>query len=83
MCALSIMPVMMALLQESFPENRALVNGIYLGLSFLTNAGATVVLGALADGYSMRTAFTLSAAVPLLGVPLVWLLPKGGRHGNG
>lgn len=78
-CALSIMPVMMALLQESFPENRALVNGIYLGLSFLTNAGATVILGALADSFSMRMAFTLSAAVPLLGVPLVWWLPKGAR----
>ena len=83
MCALSIMPVMMALLQESFPENRALVNGIYLGLSFLTNAAATVALGALADGYSMRAAFTFSAAVPLVGLPMVWLLPKGGRHGNG
>lgn len=81
-CALSIMPVMMALLQESFPENRALVNGVYLGLSFLTNAGATLILGALADGYSMRTAFTLSAAIPLLGVPLVWMLPKGNRYGN-
>ncbi len=82
MCALSIMPVMMALLQENFPENRALVNGIYLGLSFLTNAAATVILGALADGYSMRTAFTLSAAIPLLGVPLVWMLPKGNRYGD-
>ncbi len=81
-CALSIMPVMMALLQESFPENRALVNGMYLGLSFLTNAAATIVLGMLADSYGMRTAFTLSAAVPLLGVPLVWLLPKGNRYGN-
>ncbi len=81
-CALSIMPVMMALLQENFRENRALVNGIYLGLSFLTNAGATVILGALADGFSMRTAFAVSAAVPLLGLPLVWLLPKGTPHGN-
>ncbi len=80
MCALSIMPVMMALLQENFPENRALVNGIYLGLSFLTNAAATVILGALADAFSLRMAFTLSAAVPLLGVPFVRWLPKGARH---
>lgn len=79
-CALSIMPVMMALLQESFPETRALVNGVYLGLSFLTNAAATVILGALADAFSLRMAFTLSAAVPLLGVPLVHWLPKGVRE---
>lgn len=75
-CALSIMPVMMALLQETFPENRALANGIYLGLSFLTNAGATLALGVLADGYGLRTAFSLSAVLPLLGLPLVWWLPK-------
>jgi len=74
--ALSIMPVMMALLQESFAENRALVNGLYLGLSFLIQAGATVILGALADSFGLRTAFSVSAALPLLGVPLLLLLPK-------
>jgi len=70
------MPVMMALLQESFAENRALVNGLYLGLSFLIQAGATVILGALADSFGLRTAFSVSAALPLLGVPLLLLLPK-------
>ncbi len=75
-CALSIMPVMMALLQENFPQNRALVNGLYLGLSFLSTASATMALGALADAYSMRTAFIISAAAPLLGLPLVWWLPR-------
>ncbi len=73
--ALAIMPVMMALMSEQFAENRALVNGIYLGISFLANAGATLVLGLLADAFSLRVAFTIAAAVPLLGLPLVWLLP--------
>jgi FSR family fosmidomycin resistance protein-like MFS transporter len=73
--ALAIMPVMMALLSERFPENRALANGIYLGFSFLANAAATLVLGLLADAFSLRMAFTISTAVPLLGLPLVWLLP--------
>jgi FSR family fosmidomycin resistance protein-like MFS transporter len=75
-CALSIMPVMMALLQESFPETRALVNGIYLGLSFVAQAAATVALGALADRYGLRAAFTASAIIPLLGLPLILLLPR-------
>lgn len=78
-CALSIMPVMMALLQETFPENRALANGIYLGLSFLANASATLALGVVADGFGLRAAFSLSAILPLLGLPLVWRLPKGTR----
>lgn len=78
-CALSIMPVMMALLQETFPENRALANGVYLGLSFLSNAGATLALGLLADGFGLRAAFGLSAILPLLGLPLVWWLPKRRR----
>lgn len=73
--AMAIMPVMMALLSERYPENRALVNGIYLGLSFLTNAAATVLVGVLADTFSLRVAFLISTAVPLLGLPLVALLP--------
>ncbi|MGQ9489331.1 MAG: MFS transporter [Anaerolineae bacterium] len=78
-CALSIMPVMMALLQETFPANRALANGIYLGLSFLANASATLALGVVADGFGLRAAFSLSAILPLLGLPLVWRLPEGTR----
>jgi FSR family fosmidomycin resistance protein-like MFS transporter len=73
--ALAIMPVMMALLQERYPENRAMANGMYLGLSFLSNAAATLALGILADAFSLRVAFTVSAAVPLLGLPLVAMLP--------
>jgi MFS transporter, FSR family, fosmidomycin resistance protein len=73
--AMAIMPVMMALLSERYPENRALVNGIYLGLSFVTNAAATLLVGILADAFSLRVAFIISTVVPLLGLPLVALLP--------
>jgi FSR family fosmidomycin resistance protein-like MFS transporter len=76
--SLSITPVIMAVVQESFPENRALANGIYMLLSFAIRSGAVVVLGALGDVFSMRLAFTASAVIPLLGLPLVLLLP--GRH---
>jgi FSR family fosmidomycin resistance protein-like MFS transporter len=76
--SLSITPVIMAVVQESFPENRALANGIYMSLSFAISSGAVVVLGALGDVFSMRLAFTASAVIPLLGLPLVLLLP--GRH---
>jgi FSR family fosmidomycin resistance protein-like MFS transporter len=73
--ALAIMPVMMALVQERFPENRAMANGLYLGLAFLSNAAATLALGVLADAFTLRIAFTVSALAPLLGIPLVAMLP--------
>lgn len=73
--SLSIMPVMMALMAEQYPENRALANGLYLGVSFLSNAAATLVLGLVADAFSLRIAFTVSTLAPLLGLPLVALLP--------
>jgi FSR family fosmidomycin resistance protein-like MFS transporter len=73
--ALSIAPVLLALVQESFPENRALANGVYLSMAFVIRSGAVVALGVFSDLFGMRMAFAASAVVPLLGLPLVLLLP--------
>lgn len=75
--SLSITPVIMALVQESFPDNRALANGTYMALSFILRSGVVVLLGALGDLYGLRLAFSVSAIVPLLGLPFVFLLPTG------
>jgi FSR family fosmidomycin resistance protein-like MFS transporter len=77
--ALSITPVIMALVQESFPENRALANGIYMALSFGVRSGVVVVVGAMADLWGMRPAFIASAIIPLLGLPFLLLLPRRSR----
>jgi len=77
--ALSITPVIMALVQESFPENRALANGVYMALSFTIRSVAIITLGALGDLFGLRLAFTVSAAIPLLGAPLILLLPGRAR----
>ncbi len=53
---LSTNPVGMALVQESFPENRALAHGVYSGLGFTLRAGAVIVLGMIADMSSLRLA---------------------------
>ena len=74
--SLSAAPVMMALVQETFPENRAMANGLYMALSFVIRSGAIVVLGAVGDLIGLRTAFAVSATVPLLGLPLLLLLPR-------
>jgi len=78
--ALSITPVMMALVQESFPENRALANGVYMALSFVLRSVVVVALGAMGDAFGLRLAFTVSAIMPLLGLPLVFLLPRKAAH---
>jgi len=74
--AVAVMPVSMALVQESFPQDRALANGIYMAINFLVQALGVLLLGALADRLGLRTAFTISAAVILLGLPIIFLLPK-------
>jgi FSR family fosmidomycin resistance protein-like MFS transporter len=65
------------LVQESTPDNRALANGLYMALSFVIRSLAVVALGVLGDLYSLRLAFAASAAIPLLGLPLVFALPQG------
>jgi FSR family fosmidomycin resistance protein-like MFS transporter len=62
--------------QESFPQNRALANGIYLASYFVANSVMAVVVGRLGDLFGLRSAFTIAAAAPLLGAAMVWLLPK-------
>jgi len=80
--SLSVSPVIMALVQESFPENRALANGVYMALSFILRSVVVVALGRLGDLFGLRLAFTASGAIMLLlGLPFVFLLPKSGaRH---
>jgi FSR family fosmidomycin resistance protein-like MFS transporter len=74
--ALSTSPIILALVQESFQENRALANGLYLGSTFVINSAVIVVLGFLGDLFGLRTAFVVGAIVPLVGLPILLLLPK-------
>ncbi len=76
---LSTTPVVMAMVQESFPQNRALANGVYMALGFVVRALMIVAWGALGDLMGLRAAFIASAIAPLLGLPLVFLLPKRQR----
>jgi fucose permease len=66
----------MALVQEYGRNHPATANGIYMALEFVGGAIITVIVGALADAFGLRTAFALSAAIAICGVPFVLLLPK-------
>jgi FSR family fosmidomycin resistance protein-like MFS transporter len=67
--------VLMALVQENCPDNRAMANGMFLAISFILESGAAVVMGALGDAFGLKRAFFLSALILLLGSPVVRLLP--------
>ncbi|MBC7264808.1 MAG: MFS transporter [Chloroflexi bacterium] len=68
-------PVVMALVQENFPENRAMANGVYMSLNFIIRSAIVVAVGALGDLFGLRWAFIVSAVVMLMGAPLIYLLP--------
>jgi MFS transporter, FSR family, fosmidomycin resistance protein len=74
--SLSIMPVLMAVTQESFPESRALANGMFMLAAFGMNAVGTFLTGVLGDAFGLRTAFAISAFLMLAGIPMIFLLPK-------
>jgi len=74
--ALSVTSVIMAMVQDMAPDNRALANGLYLGASFLITSVLTLALGFVSDRTSIRTSFIVSALTALAGVPFVLWLPK-------
>lgn len=68
--------IMMAIVQENCPENRALANSLYLSLAFISESTGAVVLGALGDLFGLHLAYAASAVIVLLSLPLVLLLPQ-------
>jgi len=73
-------PVIMASVQESFPENRALANGIYMALNFGLRSLVVVLVGGLADWMGMRWTFLACALLALMGTPFViWMPGRSGR----
>jgi len=73
--SLSIAPVIMAIVQETYPDQRSLANGVYMAMSFLIRSAATILLGLLGDMVGLYWAFMLSAAVMVFGLPLIRRLP--------
>ncbi len=74
--SLSLTPVTLAVVQENYPENRALANGMYMLINFVINGLAAVLVGALADGLGLVWVYYLSAALLLAGLPFVFMLPE-------
>lgn len=71
---LSIPPVLMALVQEQFPQSRALANGVYLSMNFAIRSLAAIGYGAVGDAFGLSTAMAIAAIAMFGGLPLIWLL---------
>lgn len=68
-------PAFLTMMQTTFPENRALANGVYMSASFVLRSVVVVIVGMLADRFGMRPVFMGSALAALLAVPIILLLP--------
>lgn len=75
--AVSATPVLLASVQDAFPDNRALANGTFLAMNFLVRAAGIYLIGVIADGAGLQRAFLVAALVAFLGIPAVPLLFRG------
>lgn len=69
-------PAIMAAVQESFPDNRSLANGVYMAFNFGIRSIVVVVVGVFADQVGMRQAFVVCAALGLAGTPFIFWFPR-------
>ena len=74
--SLSPQPVLLALVQDHLPDNRAVANGIYMSISFLVRSLVLVLIGVAGDAWGLRTTFTISALISALSIIPILLLPE-------
>jgi FSR family fosmidomycin resistance protein-like MFS transporter len=73
---LSTTPVMLALVQENARHSPAAANGLFMMISFIARSAVVVVVGFIADRIGLNAAYLISAAMGLVGIPFVLMLPK-------
>jgi len=73
---LSTTPVMLALIQENARHSPAAANGLFMMISFMARSAVVVVVGFIADSIGLNAAYLISAAMGLVGIPFVLMLPK-------
>lgn len=78
--SLAMTPVLMAWVQESFPQYRSLANGMYMAINFVLRSGIAIVLGWMGDTIGLQTTYVIASGVMLVGLPFILLLPEPARH---
>ncbi len=72
-------PVLMAMVQESFPENRAFANGVYMAVTFVIHSTVIVAVGAMGDRWGMPATFSACAGLMLVSLLSILALPRRRR----
>ena len=73
---LCITPPIMAMVQESFQEDRSLANGLFMAVNFFTSSIGIYVIGKLGDTFGLQTAITVGAISMLISLPTIFFLPS-------
>jgi FSR family fosmidomycin resistance protein-like MFS transporter len=76
LASISPQPVLLATVQDQFPNNRALGNGTFLAINFLVRAFGIWAVGMFSDAYGLNAAFTVTAFLAFISLPAVFFLPK-------
>jgi len=76
MCVVGTFGVSMVLSQLYLPRHIGMASGLSVGLAMGIGGVAAVVLGAVADAIDLKTALTISAIAPAVGVLLCLRLPR-------
>lgn len=74
--AISAGPVFLALIQDNFPENRAVSNGIYISMNFLLRSLVMILVGVAGDAFGLQTTFLGCAGLSLFGFVGIIMLPS-------
>jgi FSR family fosmidomycin resistance protein-like MFS transporter len=76
----STMPIMLAIVQDQFPNNRAVANGLYMMVIFLLRPLGTLFIGTLGDHWGLERAYWIAAFISLLTLPAILAIPKKGER---
>ena len=63
--SLAPQPVLLALVQDAVPDNRAVANGLYMTINFLVRSLVLVLIGAAGDAWGLRTTFMISGVISI------------------
>ncbi|MBT3337910.1 MAG: MFS transporter [Anaerolineae bacterium] len=77
--SLSVGPVILALVQDHFPDDRAAANGFFMLLSLLARSLGALVVGFAGDQFGLDKVFLWSALIAFLVLPGVFMLPEEGQ----
>ncbi len=74
--SLSTGPILLAIVQEHFPQVRGIANGFYMGSAFLIQSIGAVIIGFMGDHLGLNPTFFWCGILSLFSIPLVFTLPR-------